>query len=104
MKEGDVVRLNTPDNLRLHMAQGVVKTITPWGAFVNTPAAATGEYRALAAEMVPYAQVNGPARVQAQAKDQGYTGEMCNTCGGVRLRRNGPCLLCEDCGSTTGCS
>ncbi len=31
-------------------------------------------------------------------------GEVCATCGSVRLRRNGTCKVCEDCGSTTGCS
>lgn len=38
------------------------------------------------------------------AKQQGYTGDVCIQCGGCRMRRNGPCLVCEQCGQTTGCS
>lgn len=34
----------------------------------------------------------------------GYTGEVCSSCGSLRLRRSGTCSVCEDCGSTTGCS
>lgn len=40
----------------------------------------------------------------ADAKARGYTGERCPSCGSLRLKRNGTCMLCEDCGSTTGCS
>ncbi|MBR3090749.1 MAG: vitamin B12-dependent ribonucleotide reductase, partial [Bacteroidetes bacterium] len=40
----------------------------------------------------------------ANAKTLGYTGEQCPTCGSIRLKRNGSCMICEECGSTTGCS
>ena len=40
----------------------------------------------------------------ANAKSLGYTGEQCPTCGSIRLKRNGSCMICEECGSTTGCS
>lgn len=39
-----------------------------------------------------------------EAKSKGYTGEQCSTCGSMKLKRNGSCMVCEDCGSTTGCS
>lgn len=38
------------------------------------------------------------------ARAQGYTGDTCTQCHGTRMRRNGSCLLCEDCGSSSGCS
>jgi ribonucleoside-diphosphate reductase alpha chain len=38
------------------------------------------------------------------AKAQGYTGEMCTSCGSSRVKRNGTCTVCEDCGTTSGCS
>lgn len=38
------------------------------------------------------------------ARAQGYTGDTCTSCSGVRMRRNGSCLVCDDCGTTTGCS
>jgi ribonucleoside-diphosphate reductase alpha chain len=39
-----------------------------------------------------------------QAKVQGYTGEQCENCGSMRVKQNGTCKVCEDCGTTTGCS
>jgi len=39
-----------------------------------------------------------------EAKAKGYTGEQCSSCGSMKLRRNGSCMVCEDCGETTGCS
>lgn len=38
------------------------------------------------------------------ARAQGYTGEMCESCGSSRVKRNGACTVCEDCGTTSGCS
>ncbi len=38
------------------------------------------------------------------AVSMGYTGEMCTQCGSSRVKRNGSCIVCEDCGSTSGCS
>jgi ribonucleoside-diphosphate reductase alpha chain len=40
----------------------------------------------------------------SEAKTKGYTGESCRECGSMKVRRNGTCTLCEDCGSTSGCS
>lgn len=31
-------------------------------------------------------------------------GEVCANCGSMRLRKNGTCKVCEECGATTGCS
>lgn len=38
------------------------------------------------------------------ARTQGFTGDCCTGCGGFSMRRNGTCLLCAECGTTTGCS
>jgi len=38
------------------------------------------------------------------ARQIGYTGEQCISCGSIRVKRNGSCTVCEDCGTTTGCS
>jgi ribonucleoside-diphosphate reductase alpha chain len=38
------------------------------------------------------------------AKLKGYTGDSCPECGQFTLVRNGTCLKCNTCGSTTGCS
>lgn len=39
-----------------------------------------------------------------EAKSKGYTGEQCSSCGSMKMKRNGSCMVCEDCGNTTGCS
>jgi ribonucleoside-diphosphate reductase alpha chain len=39
-----------------------------------------------------------------QAKLQGYTGSACSGCGSTKMKRNGSCELCLDCGATSGCS
>ncbi|MFA5272616.1 MAG: vitamin B12-dependent ribonucleotide reductase [Candidatus Peribacter sp.] len=38
------------------------------------------------------------------ARQQGFTGSICSGCGGVRVKRNGSCEVCLDCGATSGCS
>lgn len=39
-----------------------------------------------------------------QAKLQGFTGSICSGCGSVKMKRNGSCEVCLDCGATSGCS
>jgi ribonucleoside-diphosphate reductase alpha chain len=38
------------------------------------------------------------------AKEHGFTGDMCPECGHFKMVRNGVCLKCTECGTTTGCS
>jgi ribonucleoside-diphosphate reductase alpha chain len=44
------------------------------------------------------------AERRAEAKAKGYEGDPCGECGHWKLLRNGTCLKCDNCGSTTGCS
>ena len=39
-----------------------------------------------------------------EARLQGYEGDPCGSCGAFTLVRNGTCLKCVSCGSTSGCS
>ncbi|HKJ62736.1 MAG TPA: hypothetical protein VKA94_12220, partial [Hyphomicrobiales bacterium] len=39
-----------------------------------------------------------------EARIKGYEGEACGDCGNFTLVRNGTCLKCDTCGSTSGCS
>lgn len=43
-------------------------------------------------------------RKRQVAKMKGYESESCPECGAYTLLRNGTCLKCDSCGSTTGCS
>jgi ribonucleoside-diphosphate reductase alpha chain len=40
----------------------------------------------------------------AEARMKGYEGDACGNCGNFTLVRNGTCLKCDTCGSTSGCS
>ena len=41
---------------------------------------------------------------EIEAKIKGYEGEACGECGNFTLVRNGTCMKCNTCGSTSGCS
>jgi ribonucleoside-diphosphate reductase alpha chain len=44
------------------------------------------------------------AEMRAEARAKGYEGEACPECFNFTLVRNGTCMKCDTCGSTTGCS
>jgi ribonucleoside-diphosphate reductase alpha chain len=44
------------------------------------------------------------SELRAEAIMKGYVGDSCGECGNFTLVRNGTCLKCNTCGSTTGCS
>ncbi len=50
----------------------------------------------------PPSKDSGMLRAEAQMK--GYTGDQCTECHNFTMVRNGTCLKCDTCGSTTGCS
>ena len=57
------------------------------------------------ADTLPFAKAErSVADRRAEAKMKGYVGEACPECANFTLVRNGTCLKCETCGSTTGCS
>ncbi len=45
-----------------------------------------------------------PVTKTEQAKLQGFTGSICSGCGSMKMKRNGSCEVCLDCGVTSGCS
>jgi ribonucleoside-diphosphate reductase alpha chain len=49
-------------------------------------------------------QMTLEATTRRAAKERGFTGDICDDCGGSQMVRNGTCLKCNECGSTTGCS
>ncbi|WP_417699303.1 vitamin B12-dependent ribonucleotide reductase [Pseudophaeobacter sp.] len=60
------------------------------------------DLQALVPEASPSVATGMDARVKA--KMQGYEGEACGECGNYTLVRNGTCMKCNTCGSTSGCS
>jgi ribonucleoside-diphosphate reductase alpha chain len=65
----------------------------------------SGGGSATVAELAASAGGTNSRAVQAQmARLKGYVGDPCSACGNFTLVRNGTCLKCDTCGSTTGCS
>lgn len=91
MLPGQPVTLNVPENPFLHGRPATIVSLEEWGAHVETPAAATGRFRALYCEM------------EANPPQEGMTGDVCDRCGSPNMQRSGTCLVCRDCGETTGC-
>ena len=112
--------------------EGIIEEVTEWGAVVWTGFGATGTYRALFMEMeaIPV-HVNGQVTKHAfvafesteviasvmlsspsepmdpaepDVRDLGYSGDICQNCGGSRMRQAGACLTCDECGTSAGCS
>jgi ribonucleoside-diphosphate reductase alpha chain len=74
----------------------------------STPSAAAAQEPAQAPQWMIDA-VAHPERPDAstrlsEARAKGYTGDECRECGSMQMVRNGTCLKCTVCGSTTGCS
>jgi ribonucleoside-diphosphate reductase alpha chain len=77
-----------------HLRVGVPK------ASASAAAVATQPKR----KLVIQASVLSRTEMARQAKLKGYVGEPCSNCQSWTLVRNGTCLKCETCGTTTGCS
>lgn len=70
-----------------------------------SPVAPDNAVMALQESPVSKPSASGGESVQMRAaKTQGYTGEQCTNCNSMRVKRNGSCTVCEDCGTTSGCS
>jgi ribonucleoside-diphosphate reductase alpha chain len=50
------------------------------------------------------AQVDERLEKMREARMKGYEGDACGECGNFTLVRNGTCMKCNTCGSTSGCS
>ncbi|GJE39116.1 vitamin B12-dependent ribonucleotide reductase [Methylobacterium persicinum] len=98
-----------PAGATLGVASASTGQSTPAGGTVHAVRGAT----ALKAEPLEQALIEtlpfaAPTRSvedrRAEAKMKGYVGEACPECANFTLVRNGTCLKCDTCGSTTGCS
>lgn len=78
---------------------GQVETQVP--AFVSAPATPKSSHLAFSTMEKDF---DANAEKRRVAKLKGYEGDPCPECGQMTLVRNGSCLKCNSCGSTTGCS
>jgi ribonucleoside-diphosphate reductase alpha chain len=86
---------NSPAHaLQMRAAESVAAPVMMQGALAEAPAMMAYE---------PSRPVQAmDARTEARMK--GYEGENCSECGNFTMVRNGTCLKCDTCGSTSGCS
>ncbi|HEX4293534.1 MAG TPA: vitamin B12-dependent ribonucleotide reductase [Rhizomicrobium sp.] len=75
----------------------------PVGDLVTAIGVSLTERAASAAEKAGKAR-DIQARRAAEARMKGYEGDACGSCGNFTLVRNGTCMKCNTCGSTSGCS
>ena len=88
-----------PDDLIATTTNGRKKEPGDNGSAGEPPAGVTGGVPAASGAAI------GPREDSlALARIQGYEGDPCPVCGHLTLVRNGTCLKCLTCGSTTGCS
>jgi ribonucleoside-diphosphate reductase alpha chain len=78
------------------------------GPTVEMPLFANGSL-AVATETIEtaeFATLTADPRIEKirEARMKGYEGDSCGECGNFTLVRNGTCLKCDTCGSTSGCS
>lgn len=61
-------------------------------------------YESEPASLRASASVSDATPLNVLARQQGYEGDPCSECGNFTLVRNGTCMKCNTCGSTSGCS
>lgn len=82
----------------------------PYGAMLAAPAAQiTADdapsigFHATLREPAPIVDPM-PSLTRDAAVQQGFTGDQCSNCFSMRMQIAGHCMVCSDCGTTTGCS
>ncbi len=70
------------------------------------PEVSSSSSHSMSGSMAPTVSTAGNVSItpRAKAKMQGYEGDPCGDCGNYTLVRNGTCMKCNTCGSTSGCS
>jgi ribonucleoside-diphosphate reductase alpha chain len=77
--------------------------VNPVGNMVSAIGASLATRAETAAERAGKAREVAAKRA-AEARMKGYEGDACGGCGNFTLVRNGTCMKCNTCGSTSGCS
>ncbi|MEH6402952.1 MAG: vitamin B12-dependent ribonucleotide reductase [Sneathiella sp.] len=92
---------------RMSMSMGQTQT-TGGGSGVGTatPSAPPQSAPAAQSKTAPAPRPNGGSKLEKvmEARMKGYEGDSCGECGNFTLVRNGTCMKCDTCGSTSGCS
>lgn len=83
-----------------------LRTVTDHGVEVKSFSGVTSAATAVAIEPAQEEAVENDIELERirRARMRGYEGEACAECGNFTLVRNGTCMKCDTCGSTSGCS
>lgn len=84
---------------KARVAAGAIAAVAKVSAPAPVPAA-----KLVAVDPISPTDLGPPRMDRVTARQAGYTGNTCATCGSLQMVRNGTCEKCESCGSTTGCS
>jgi ribonucleoside-diphosphate reductase alpha chain len=68
------------------------------------PAAIAAQVASIEAALTRVTAQDSRAARVAEARMKGFEGDSCGACGNFTLVRNGTCMKCNTCGSTSGCS
>jgi ribonucleoside-diphosphate reductase alpha chain len=103
------VRMDTAVAALAALQQEQVHAVQHASAAVRADASVTEIARQLADQLdarakARLAKENLAIDRRAEARIKGYEGESCQECGNFTLVRNGTCMKCDTCGSTSGCS
>lgn len=52
----------------------------------------------------PATEIGAGKTTREEARSQGFTGDSCMHCGSMKMQIAGHCMVCAECGTTTGCS
>src|SRR3989338_4685908 len=80
-----------------------LRTGSEFGMHTSKLGASVDEKTAVETEKAVADVAAAPTKIEI-AKQQGFTGSMCSGCGSFKMKRNGSCEVCLDCGATSGCS
>ncbi len=87
------------------LQQGTVTALKTSTAYKPEPGVAPAAFNPGELAPIPSPPPGQDAgQLRAQALMQGYTGDQCSNCNSMRMKVSGHCMVCEDCGTTTGCS
>lgn len=96
--------INNEANLPMESNPDQQQTPSP----VTEPVAVVAQVPTLSPEPTAISNISaaksGHENDYKKAKQLGYTGDACVECGSMTMVRNGTCLKCITCGSTSGCS
>ncbi|MEM1289578.1 MAG: vitamin B12-dependent ribonucleotide reductase [Pseudomonadota bacterium] len=107
-----LVRGKVAERLQVVGGSTVAEAPTSGGVTASLSSAAVASNVAMHLGAEPAVVASAPAirhepsvaEQRSIARMKGYEGESCSECGNFTMVRNGTCLKCDTCGSTSGCS